>query len=219
MSDPKRFPAPIRSLGPAHRERMVQHLLALDEHDRYLRFAYPAAEAQIRHYVQQLDFGRDQLFGIFNWKLELLAMAHLARLPPFLQAQGGVLQGAEFGVSVQARARGRGWGKRLFDRALIHARNEGVQVLHIHALSSNAPMLSIAAKAGARLMRDGSETEALLCLPPADVDSLVSELLHEQLAQVDYHHKAQLLNWREWLLQLQQQSAVTLADASRRDGA
>jgi RimJ/RimL family protein N-acetyltransferase len=210
MSDRKRFPAPIRSLGPAHRERMVQHLLALDEHDRYLRFGYPAAETQIRQYVHQIDFGRDQVFGIFNRKLELLAMAHLAQAHPMPQHDGPPLQGAEFGVSVQARARGRGWGQRLFDRALMHARNEGMQVLYIHALSSNAPMLSIAAKAGARMMRDGSETEAFLRLPPADFDSLVSELMQEQFAQMDYHHKAQLLNFGDWLAQLQTQSTATL---------
>ncbi|HSH90420.1 MAG TPA: GNAT family N-acetyltransferase, partial [Ramlibacter sp.] len=33
---------PIRSLGPSHRDRIAAHLLALDEHDRYLRFGYPA---------------------------------------------------------------------------------------------------------------------------------------------------------------------------------
>jgi RimJ/RimL family protein N-acetyltransferase len=188
---------------------MVQHLLGLDEHDRYLRFGYPAAETQIRHYVEQIDFRRDEVFGIFNRKLELLAMAHLAQAHAMPQHDGTPLQGAEFGVSVSARARGRGWGQRLFDRALMHARNEGIDVLYIHALSSNAPMLSIAAKAGARLMRDGSETEALLRLPPADLDSLVSELVQEQWAQLDYHHKAQWLNWQDWWTELQQRSAAT----------
>jgi GNAT superfamily N-acetyltransferase len=182
---------------------MVQHLLALDASDRYLRFGYPAGDAQIRHYIDRIDLGRDQVFGIFNWKLELLAMAHLAHAQTTPQPGGLSVRCAEFGVSVLARVRGRGWGQRLFDRALMHARNEGVDMLCIHALTSNAPMLSIAAKAGARLMRDGPETEALLGLPPANLDSLVSEFVQEQLAQVDYHHKAQLLHLRDWLAQLQ----------------
>ena len=38
---------PIRSLGPSHRERIATHLLALDEHDRYLRFGYAANDEQI----------------------------------------------------------------------------------------------------------------------------------------------------------------------------
>jgi hypothetical protein len=35
-------------------------------HDRYLRFGYPANDEQIRRYVDQLNFDRDELFGIFN---------------------------------------------------------------------------------------------------------------------------------------------------------
>ena len=45
---------PIRSLAPRHRERIAAHLLALDEHDRYLRFGYAASEEQIRRYVELL---------------------------------------------------------------------------------------------------------------------------------------------------------------------
>ena len=69
---------PIRSLGPGHRERIATHLLALDAHDRYLRFGYAANDEQIQRYVDGLDFERDEIFGIYNRKLELIAMAHLA---------------------------------------------------------------------------------------------------------------------------------------------
>jgi hypothetical protein len=52
---------------------------------------------------------------------------------------------------------------RLFERAVMHARNEGVDMLFIHALSENTAMLKIARNAGAALVeRDGSETEAYL---------------------------------------------------------
>lgn len=47
---------PIRSLGPRHHDRIVAHLLSLDEGDRYLRFGYPATDAQIARYVDTLDF-------------------------------------------------------------------------------------------------------------------------------------------------------------------
>ena len=69
---------PIRSLGPRHRERIVAHLVALDERSRYLRFGYAASEAQIARYVDTLDFEHDEVFGIFNRRLDLIAMAHLA---------------------------------------------------------------------------------------------------------------------------------------------
>src|SRR4029077_18773964 len=72
---------PIRSLAPRHRERIVRHLLELPEQDRYLRFGYAASDDQVRQYVQQINFDQDEVLGIFNRRLHLLAMAHLAYLP------------------------------------------------------------------------------------------------------------------------------------------
>ncbi len=177
---------PIRSMGPGHLERIRAHLLALDAHDRYLRFGYAANDEQILRYVNQLNFARDELFGIFNRKLELIAMAHLA-----FSVDPQCASCAEFGVSVAKTARSRGYGRQLFERALMHARNEGVSQLFIHALSENTAMLKIARRAGAVIQRDGSESEAHLRVPPADFDSRVIELFNEQVAITDYHLKAQ----------------------------
>ena len=175
---------PIREIGARYREQMLEHLLKLGERDRYLRFGYAATDAQVRRYVDTLDFARDQVFGIFNRKLELIAMAHLAY--PVEQAAAGF---AEFGVSVAPHARGRGYGSRLFERAAIHAVNEGVKTLYIHALSENTPMLRIVRKAGAVVERAGSESEAHLTLPEATFKSRLSELWAEQVANVDYFLK------------------------------
>ncbi len=190
---------PIRSLGNAHRPRIAEHLLALDEEDRYLRFGFPATDEHIARYVDQLDFDRDEVFGIFNRKLELIAMAHLA----FLLEPAGPA-GAEFAVSVLKKARGRGYGSRLFDRAVMHARNEGVELMFIHALSENFAMLSIARKAGAILERAGGETEAYLRLPPATLDSRVTALVEEQLAQTDYRLKRQARSFLDFLAGVQE---------------
>jgi RimJ/RimL family protein N-acetyltransferase len=190
---------PIRSLGPRHRERIAQHLIASDPQDRYLRFGYAAGDEQIRHYVDGLDFERDDIFGIYNRKVELIAMAHLAFSPdPALHAC------AEFGVSVLKKARGRGYGTLLFDRAVMRARNDGVDMLFIHALSENTAMIKIARKAGAVLERAGSETEAHLRLPPATLDSRVSEMVGEQLALTDYRLKVQAKSFWNLLAGMQE---------------
>jgi RimJ/RimL family protein N-acetyltransferase len=190
---------PIRSIGPAQVESIQSHLLALDSHDRYLRFGYAANDEQIARYVASLNFQRDELFGIFNRKLELIAMAHLAfSIDPQCRSC------AEFGVSVSRQARGRGYGSRLFERAVMHARNEGVSQLFIHALSENTAMLKIARKAGAVIERDGSESEAHLRLPPADFDSRVTELFNEQVARTNYHLKAQAKHFRDALALVQE---------------
>lgn len=177
---------PIRSLGPHHRERIAQHLLQLAPADRYLRFGYSASDEQVRRYVEQLDFERDDIFGIYNRRLELIAMAHLAFAP-----SEALSECAEFGVSVLAHARGRGYGARLFERACIHARNEGVRMLFIHALSENTPMLNIARSAGAVVRREGSESEAFLELAPASLDSRMTEVVEQQFAELDYRFKQQ----------------------------
>ena len=146
------------------------------------------------NYVARLNFSRDEVFGVFNRRLELIAMAHLAYI-----IDADRTHKVEFGVSVNESARGRGLGAQLFQRAVVHARNQGVSELYIHALSENAAMLKIARHAGATVERDGSESEAHLKLPVADFESHVSELLQEKLALTDYHLKAQAKQVRSFL--------------------
>jgi RimJ/RimL family protein N-acetyltransferase len=190
---------PIRSIGPRHRERIAEHLKGLDVQDRYLRFGYAATDEQIQSYVDGLDFERDDIFGIYNRKLELIAMAHLA-----FSADPAHMSCAEFGVSVVKKARGRGYGTRLFERAVVHARNEGVQMLFVHALSENTAMLKIARKAGAQLERAGSETDAYLRLPPATLDTRMSEMVEEQMALTDYRLKVQAKSFWDFLAGIQE---------------
>ena len=189
---------PIRSLGINHLERIARRLTALEPHDRYLRFGFSASDAQIHRYTDSLNFERDEIFGVYNRRLELIAMAHLA-----FSADSGLASCAEFGVSVLASARGRGYGARLFDRAAMHARNEGVSRMFIHALSENTTMLRIARNAGATVERDGSESEAHLVLMPATLDSRLTELVEEQLAQADYRIKVQVKQFWDLLAQVQ----------------
>jgi RimJ/RimL family protein N-acetyltransferase len=179
---------PIRSLAERHRPRILTHLLALPAADRYLRFGHPASDAQIGRYVDLLDFDRDEVFGVFNRRLELVAMAHLAGL---VSADGDAPRAAEFGVSVLPRQRGRGLGGRLFERAVLHARNRDVDTLVVHALSENTAMLRIARKAGAVVERDGPESQAVLKLPPHTLASQVEQMVAVQAGEFDYGWKRQ----------------------------
>lgn len=180
---------PIRSLGPQHRARILAHLQAMGADDRHLRFGYPASDDHLARYVEQLDFERDELFGVFNRRLELVAMAHLA----FLGPAGECSSAAEFGVSVLPRGRGRGIGSRLFERAGLHARNRGVDTLIVHALSENLPMLKIARHAGAKIVREGPDSTAVLQLPPEDLGSHWSQVLARHAGEFDFGLKRHVL--------------------------
>lgn len=185
---------PIRSLAVRHRPLILAHLLALSDNDRYLRFGYAASDAQVRRYVDSIDFGRDEVVGIFDEALELVAMAHLA----YIAGRDGGAPMAEFGVSVSPRARGRGWGSRLFERAVLHARNWGAEMMIIHALTENTPMLRIARKAGARIEREGGEAQAMLRLPAEDAKSRMDALVAQQAGEFDYQVKLQALRLQQW---------------------
>jgi RimJ/RimL family protein N-acetyltransferase len=176
---------PIRSLAERHRPRILAHLLALPEADRYLRFGYAASDAQVARYTDLIDFAHDEVFGIFNRRLALIAQAHLAALPNGREA--------EFGVSVLPQARGRGYGARLFDRAVLHARNHDIDTLVIHALSENTAMLRIVRRAGATIERDGGETQARLKLPPDTLQSHLDQWVEGGAAEIDYRLKVQAL--------------------------
>lgn len=190
---------PIVALTREHLQQISQHLQDLCEHDRYLRFGYRATQEHIARYVSSLNFERDEIYGIFNNKLEIIAMAHLA-----LMGKDACASSAEFGVSVSSHARGRGYGGRLFERAVTHARNEQVYQMYIHALSENAPMIRIARKGGAHIERDGAETEAYLSLPKRDLDSRVSEFVADQYAKTNYAIKEDAQRFWNFLAKVQE---------------
>jgi ribosomal protein S18 acetylase RimI-like enzyme len=179
---------PIRSLSARHRPRILAHLLALDMTDRYLRFGYAAADDQIRRYVERIAFERDEIFGVFNRRLELIALAHLA-YEPSVDSEPERASAAEFGVSVAVRGRGRGYGARLFDHAVLRARNRGVDTIVIHALTENAAMLKIVRNAGATIERTGADSEAHLRLPPENFASIMAGMVEQQLGELDYQFK------------------------------
>lgn len=198
---------PIRTLSASHRGQILQHLLDLSAHDRYLRFGYPATDAQVQRYVEGLDFTRDEVFGIHGSQLELVAVAHLA-----FDVAADKPKAAEFGVSVAGHCRGQRIGARLFERAVMHASNEGVQTIYIHALSENVAMLKIARKAGATVQRWGSESEAYLTLPVANLNSRLCAVWEDQIGEMDYRIKAQAYQFQSFLGQLQTRGPLPEAE-------
>lgn len=179
---PSRTKIFVRELHAGHRERIREHLLALGEEDRRLRFGMLASDSIINDYVDSLNFVRDSVFAVFDEKLEIIGMAHLAYQE--FNRKGPVT--AEFGVSVSEDGRGMGIGSSLFERAAIHCRNTKVDVLYVHCLSSNAAMMHIARKAGMSVEFAYGEADAYLRLPPGDSSTLAAEAMQEKAAEIDY---------------------------------
>lgn len=176
---------PVKTLAPAHRDGILEHLLGLPQDDRYLRFGHAPSDEQIRRYVHGMDFARDEVFGVFDRQLRLGALAHLAFPQP------GPCAVAEYGVSVAQRWRGQGFGTRLFAHAMLLARNRATAMLLVNALAENQPMLRIARAAGASVQRHGPDAEARISLPQADLASRWEVWLESAAGSLDYRIKQQ----------------------------
>ncbi|WP_344763670.1 GNAT family N-acetyltransferase [Actimicrobium antarcticum] len=193
----------VKELSERDRRRMLMHFLALVDSDRLLRFGTVLPDELVTRYVQKLDFARDTLFGVYNSKLELIGVGHLAfaprdAMPLFAEATTKELV-AEFGLSVSASARSMGIGTKLFERAAIHCRNGDVDTLYMHCLASNHTMIRIARKAGMQIHRSHGEADAYLKLVPANPSSVMQEAVEEQVAQFDYTLKANTRAAVKWL--------------------
>ena len=191
----------VKELQERDRRRMRKHFLALDNSDRLLRFGTTLPDELLEAYVAKIDFERDKVYGVYNRVFKLVAVGHLA-FAPKEKSPGKVVttkeQVAEFGVSVSRSARGLGIGSKLFERAAIHCRNQDVDTLYMHCLSSNQVMMRIARKAGMEIQREYGEADAYLRLLPANPASMLQEALEEQFATIDYTWKANARAAAKW---------------------
>lgn len=191
----------VKELSPRSRRHLLRHFLALEEKDRLLRFGSKLSDEMVTRYVENLDFARDTIFGVYDRRLRLLGAGHLAFAPrETSRVSGATIKPvvAEFGVSVSSAARGMGVGTKLFQRANMHCRNADVDTLYMHCLSSNKVMMHIAKKAGMEIHRDYGEADAYLKILPANSGTVFREAMQEQAAMLDYIVKANfkaLLKW------------------------
>ncbi|WP_034299777.1 GNAT family N-acetyltransferase [Herbaspirillum sp. RV1423] len=192
----------VKELSPRSRRHLLRHFLALEEKDRLLRFGTKLSDDLVTRYVEKIDFSRDTIFGVYDRKMRLLGVGHLAFAPrEATPVSGATIKArvAEFGVSVSAAARGMGVGTKLFMRAAIHCRNADVDTLYMHCLSSNKVMMHIAKKAGMEIHRDYGEADAYLKLQPANSASVFHEAMEEQAAMLDYIIKANMRALFKWI--------------------
>jgi RimJ/RimL family protein N-acetyltransferase len=173
----------VKRLLAADRTKLKAHFLALPREDIRLRFGAVLPPEAIEQYVDNIDFDRDAVFGVFDDDLSIAGVAHLARNP-------GV---AELGISVIASHRGKGIGSALFRRAHEHTRNQFIRALLMHCLAENEAMMHIARKSGMQIVTHPGEAQAVIALPPATASSITGELLEERVALFDFGLKSQVL--------------------------
>jgi GNAT superfamily N-acetyltransferase len=173
---------PVQRLGANAAAQYLEHLRGLPPEDLRLRFGVAIADEAIAYYVNRIDFDTDEVFGIHGDGLALVGAAHLA-------FQG---ETAELGVSVLPQHRGRGVGAALVARAAEHARNRKVRQLFMHCLAENAAMIHIAHGANMDVVIESGDAAAHVALPPADTQSVQSEMIADNVALFDFALKSQV---------------------------
>lgn len=157
-------------------ERLYTHFLSLGAEDRRLRFGLSMRDDAIADYVNRIDFDHDTVLGVYDERLCLVGVAHVA-------FRG---QTSELGLSVLESHRGRSIGTNLFKHAVLTARNRGVLSFFMHCLRENQAMMHIAEKAGMRIILESSEADAYLQLPPRTLFTIGHELYARHMALVDW---------------------------------
>ncbi len=114
------FATPLR-LSAVWRPAVLKHLLALNQDDRYGRFASPLPDEGIAAYVERIDFHKDYGFATIEPDGQLSGFIHLAVYGSF----------AELGASVLAAQRRQGRARRLFQAALAYAAEQGIREIHL----------------------------------------------------------------------------------------
>lgn len=175
------MPHLVHLLGSADRDALHEHFAQLSTHDLRLRFGTVLGADRLRRYVDDLDFGRDTVFGVRSGD-GLAGVTHVALFDG----------AAELGLSVLAGHRGQGLAAAMFERSVLHARNRGVVELFMHCLAENQAMRKLARRAGMRILVEGAEADAWIELPPGDPFTVGQELFAQQLALVDETLRVQL---------------------------
>lgn len=149
----------VTPLSGFFRADVLAHLLALDASERTLRFGHAVRDHAIEAYVASMCFGRGEVFGAHDARLNLVGVGHLVVRGEPDQARHG-----ELGLSVQREARGRGIGSALFQYALHAARAVTARTFSMQYAAENHAMHRIAHRAGMRRHCTYGEVHATLDL-------------------------------------------------------
>ncbi len=179
-----------RKLFPTEFELYQQHLLRLDDHDRYSRFAGTVTESNITSYCTGIDPRYTVLIGFFD-------RGDLRGVTEVRWTERSWPSRAEIAFSVERPFQNRGVGGTLMRRAMLIARNRGTQVLDVVCLLENRRMQAMARKYAKTIEVDGGEVFVSINLEKANEISFLIEAIDDGesmvttlLDQMQYRDKA-----------------------------
>jgi GNAT superfamily N-acetyltransferase len=153
------------------------HLKALDAESKTLRFGSHITDGVIDQLCDKFeaDPSKHILFAIENRKLEFIAIGHIA-------LDGGM----ELAFSVLKKHQGRGFGNLLMKRCIQYCRTHDILKGCMVCLSTNAAIRHLCKKYEITVENDHGESLAEIQLPPAGINTYISETIDNNLSALDY---------------------------------
>jgi len=172
----------VYRLTPVEYDRYRTHLLALDEHSRYLRFGYQIKNEMIEILCDKFAANprEHKIFVVENENLDVVAAGHIS-------LEGDEL---ELAFSVLKEYQGQGMGSSLMGRCVEWCQNRGIKGGCMVCLTTNTAIKKLAAKHGI-LITEGGETLADIKIPDVNAASVIHEMVDSNMARVDHLGKLQ----------------------------
>lgn len=161
----------------------LEHLLALDEDDRYFRFCSVLSDEAITNYVDKIS-STDVIIAQYDEELKIVGAVQLIF---YKNAKNERI--ADFGISVLKESRGNGLARKLLERAILYAKNHGVEKMCTLCLVTNRRMQHLAKNSGLTVQESDEGKQALLELDSPNSFSLAEEIFSEYIGICELKNK------------------------------
>jgi GNAT superfamily N-acetyltransferase len=164
-----------------HLHDLASHFLALSATDRFLRFGGAVPDADIVAYVESLLQQTGDVFLVVETAPDISGVLHVE----FTN------NGADLGLSVSARARGKGIGTLLLERAKLLASARGASTLFVRNLNLNPSLRRLAHRLGIQVLFAPSAQSIRLDVPAPAPSSGACDPSVGTITLVDYSLRSQ----------------------------
>jgi len=171
----------LRRLVPNQIAEYAEHLLKLEEQDRFLRFASNITDKQIMDFAQQTNFYKDCVIAAFNKDLDIVGTVHV-----YTDFSKEGVKVAEIAISVQKEYRGQKLAQKLIKRALNWCQNNNIKRIEAHWLNQNKAVNKLANTFGGNISVVSDERDAYLEIEKPNLLTMWEGLFTESIGWVTY---------------------------------
>lgn len=170
----------VRRVLPHEYPKYCQHLKALDDASKYLRFGYHIQDEMIDQLCSRFEAETDKniLFAVEDNNLDFIAVGHVA-----------IQEELELAFSVLKEHQGQGLGSLVMKRVIQWCRTHGQLKGCMVCLSTNAAIKHLCLKHGIHIHSENGETMADIELDSPNITTYINEATDVNLAVADYMGK------------------------------